>query len=529
MPLEFSVPTERISPPKDLELRPKQARAWVASLPMTQVIESGRKLLENLAAMNRAKLDVEVRHELLEAYRPVVSVALEELDAIYSKAALPMPPKARDAMLLARDLSIECANGYKLIALERTGKLISFGAKKHLPLLLLRITEHLGNVIKVAYRSYTPNAPELWKELHGLYLYAEKENLLNDAADAETKATIADGYIEALLLSLTDPYRLVPGEVDRVVALIRANAAGLGLVTAVPTTNTGGHFVVPCDTDRPPKPMQSASNDPGGPNARLLDANPIVDKLRQKKKAMESGVATSATSRMMSAETLALVNKLVVLWGDPPKRAFRRDAMEATVAVCAGIKALFHFVSLEAQVDAAKEAEAIQGGLTIPLISVPEDDVSKALQVSEWDVVNQSAGGLKVRRIGALSQPIGVGEVVGIKFVGRTRWTVGVVRWLTLLEEEGMEFGVQFIAPAARSVTLQQTANATGAQKLGLLIPEFDPMESGDSLLTPPLTFGDLREFEVEDQGELSLVRATQLLERTQRFELFHIAQSRNA
>jgi hypothetical protein len=96
-------------------------------------------------------------------------------------------------------------------------------------------------------------------------------------------------------------------------------------------------------------------------------------------------------------------------------------------------------------------------------------------------------------------------------------------------EEEGMEFGIQFIAPAARSVTLQQTANATGAQKLGLLIPEFDPMESGDSLLTPPLTFGDLREFEVEDQGELSLVRATQLLERTQRFELFHIAQSRSA
>jgi hypothetical protein len=203
--------------------------------------------------------------------------------------------------------------------------------------------------------------------------------------------------------------------------------------------------------------------------------------------------------------------------------------MEATVAVCAGIKALFHFVALEAQADAAQEAEAIHSGLTIPLISVPGDDVSKALQMTEWDVVNQSAGGLKVRRIGPLGQPIGVGEVVGIKFVGRTRWTVGVVRWLTLLEEEGMEFGVQFIAPAARSVTIQQTANATGAQKLGLLIPEFDPMESGDSLLAPPLTFGDLREFEVEDKGELSLVRATQLLERTQRFELFHIVQSRNA
>jgi hypothetical protein len=529
MPLEFSVPTERIAPPKDLELRPKQARAWVATLPMTQVIDSARKLLENVTAMNRAKLDVEVRHELLEAYRPVVSVVLEELDAVYAKATLPMPPKARDAMLLARDLSGECATGYKQVALERTGKLISFGAKKHLPLLLLRIAEHLGNVLKVAYRSYTPNAPDLWKELHGLYLYAEKENMLLEAADPETKATIADAYIEALLLSLTDPYRLVPGEVDRVISLIRSSGTGLGLGVVIPPTNPGGHFVVPCDTDRPPKPMQSASNDPGGPNARLLDANPIVDKLRQKKNAMETGAVSSATSRMLSAEMQALINKLLVLWGDPPKRTFRRDAMEATVAVCAGIKALFHFVSLEEQADAARESEAIRGGITIPLIAVPEDEVSKALQVTEWDVVNQSAGGLKVRRIGQLNQAISVGEAIGVKFVGRPRWTVGVVRWLTLLEEEGMEFGIEFLAPAARSVTIQPTAATGGGQKLGLLIPEFDPMDASTSLLTPPLTFSDLREFEVEDRGELSLVRATQLLERTQRFELFHISASGSA
>jgi hypothetical protein len=272
--------------------------------------------------------------------------------------------------------------------------------------------------------------------------------------------------------------------------------------------------------------MQSASNDPGGPNARLLDANPLVDKLRQKKNAMGASAVTSATSRMLSAEMLALIDKLVVLWGDPPKRAFRRDTMEATVAICAGIKALFHFVSLEVEADAAKESEAIKSGLTVPLITVPDDEVSKDLQVTEWDVVNQSAGGLKVRRIGTLSQPIAVGEAIGVKFVGRPRWTVAVVRWLTLLDDEGMEFGIQFLAPAARSVTIQPTTNASGAQKLGLLIPEFDPADASESLLTPPLTFSDLREFEIEDNGELSVVRATHLLERTQRFELFQIAAS---
>jgi hypothetical protein len=526
MPLEFSVPRERTAPPKDLELRPKQARAWVGALPMTQALESGRKLLENLAAMNRARIEVDVRHELLEAYRPAVSVAIEELDAIYAKALMPIPPKARNAMLLSRDLSSECAIGYKLIALERTGKLISFGAKKHMPLLLVRIAEHLGNVIKVAYRSYTPCPPELWRELHSLYLYAEAENLLREAADPETKATIAGAYIESLLLAMTDPYRLVPGETDRVVSLIRSSGVTLELLPGVPPTSPGGHFVVPCDTDRPPKPMQSASNDPGGPNARLLDANPIVEKLRQKKNAMGSAAVSSATTRLLSAEMLALIDKLLVLWGDPPKRAYRRDAMEATVAICAGIKALFHFVSLEDPGDTARESEEIKSGITMPLITVPEDEVSDALQVTEWDVVNQSAGGLKVRRTGKLSQPISVGEAIGVKFMGRPRWTVAVVRWLTLLDEDGMEFGIQFLAPAARSVTIQPTTNTSGVQKLGLLIPEFDPTDTNESLLTPPLTFSDLREFEIEDQGALSLVRATHLLERTQRFELFQIAAS---
>ena len=47
-PLDLRVPTERIAPPKDLEMRPKQAKAWVESLPLAQSVDAGRKLLANL-------------------------------------------------------------------------------------------------------------------------------------------------------------------------------------------------------------------------------------------------------------------------------------------------------------------------------------------------------------------------------------------------------------------------------------------------------------------------------------------------
>ena len=47
-----------------------------------------------------------------------------------------------------------------------------------------------------------------------------------------------------------------------------------------------------------------------------------------------------------------------------------------------------------------------------------------------------------------------VGEVVGLRFVGGRSWNVGVVRWLTSLEGNALEFGVELISPSAASITL---------------------------------------------------------------------------
>jgi hypothetical protein len=200
--------------------------------------------------------------------------------------------------------------------------------------------------------------------------------------------------------------------------------------------------------------------------------------------------------------------------------------MDASVAVCAGMRAITHFVSLEPRADPRAEAEAIASANTIPLVFIPDDEVSKGMNVGEWDVVNQSAGGLKVRRTEATTQAITVGEAIGIKFLGQGRWTIGVVRWLTVLDEGGMEFGIQFLAPEARCIAIQQTVGATGQTRAGLLLSEEDGFESADSILAAPATYSDLREFEIEDAGVVSRVRATSLIEKTGRFELFHTAPS---
>jgi hypothetical protein len=525
-PCRFCSPRPTGAPPaKELEIRPKQVKAWIDSLPLAQSMDSARKMSGHLASLNRARIDNDTRLAILEAYRAPAATALEELDAVYSKAAMPLPPRAREALMVARDLASELAMGYQITLVERSGKLLgAFSSKKGLPGQILGTLEYKFAILRASYKSYTPPPPGLWTSMHQLYLHAEQEGVAKEVVDAETKSTVFDVYCEALLLSLTDPYRLVAGELDKVIAQMRGWRGLVTLQQARPATRPGGHFLVPCDTDRPPKPMIAPNEDAGGPNWRLLDANPMVDRVRAKKNAAETGNVSATMSKSLGPEGLALLGRLATLWGDPPKRSSRRNPSESTVAICVGIKAVSHFVAFEPRMDAAQEAEALKRGITMPLVALPVDDAQQAIPVIEWDVVNESTGGLKVRRLDA-SQPIGVGEVIGVKLKNRARWTIAVARWITMFEEGGMEFGIQFLGSMATPVWVQPTITSAPQAKQGLLFAFADSGEA-DAVLTAPNTFADLREFELNEDGMVTVVRATSLIEKTGRFELFHVTPS---
>jgi hypothetical protein len=522
MPLQLATP-ERTAPPKDVEVRPKAVKTWLDSLPLAQSLDTARRMVSHLAAVNRAKLDTEARTQILDFYRPISATALDELDAVYAKSTLPLNPRAREALTTARDLATELAMGYKTTLMEKSGKLLgAFGSKKGLGTLVLRAMEYELAILRASFKSYTPVPPGVWRDMHELFLHADREGVAREVVDVDAKSTVFDCYAEALLIALADPYRLVQGELDRILAQARAWRGVVSIAQARPATRPGGHFLIPSDTDRPPKPLLSANDDTGGPNWRLLDTNALVDKLRAKKTAAETGNVSATTSKALGPDGLAMLAKLITLWGDPPKRAHRRNPGDSTVAICVGLKAVSHFVSFEPRMD---EADALKRGITMPLMALPTDDASQPIPVFEWDVVNESLGGLKVRRFAPTPQPLAVGEVVGVKLGTRSRWTVGVARWITVFDEGGMEFGIQFLGTLARPVWVQPTITSTPQAKPGLLLA-FGDSGDVDSILAAPGIFADLREIELNDAGIVSVVRATSLIEKTARFELFHYTGS---
>ena len=518
------VPAERSAPPRELEIRPKQFKAWIEALPLAQSVEASRKMSAHLAALNRAKIAADDRVQILDTYRAYTATVLEELEAIFSKTSMPLGPRGREALTCARTLASDMAAGYRIALGEKSGKLIAFGAKKQLPVLALRAMEFLGAELRASYKAYSPVPQGLWQDMHKLFVFADGEGIAREPADAETKATVHDVYCEALLLSLTDPYRLPPGEADKIVAQIRGARSLAALGRTRPATRPGGHFIVACDTDRAPKPLLSANDDTGGPNFRLLDTNAIVDKLRARKQAIETGNVSATMSKSVSPDALALMGRLATLWGDPPKRAHRRDPMDTTVAICVGLKSISHFVAHEPRIDTEAEAAALKAGITIPLVAVPDDETSRQFPVHEWEVVNLSAGGAKMRHTGTGFQPVVIGDVLGLKFMGKGRWTVGVVRWITQLDEGGMEFGAQFLAFSTRPVWVQPTDSGSPQMKPGLIFEGRDGEEA--ALLTAPGLYEDMRTFSLDDEGDRFDVRASALIEKTPRFDLFHVSIS---
>jgi len=507
--IDLALPKRTAAVPAGLELRPRLVKRAIAALDLNVPFESGRALHRQLLGTNRSECDVDARLEILDACRAAVTPILAELEAIYSAARLPLPPGPRSALGLARDLVTELAIGYRIVVVDSAGKLLA--NKKYLGTQLLRIMQFTVARLAAAYKSYTPVPTGTWAELHEIYLMAEKLGVARDLLDPEAGGSTADLYIDAMLLSLTDPYRLAHGDCDRVLKLLRAHRGHPPLTQTRPNTRPGGHFIVPCNTDKPPKPSIGKMDDTGGPDWRLLDANAVAEKLF---KLLKAGAQGQAPLKKADAELIA---KLTRLWSDPPKRTSRRDPGQNTVAISIGIDGVGHFLSLESKIDLAQEDRNLRKGITMPVAPHPVDDQSEPIPVFEWDIVNESAGGLRVRRMERTEQPIAVGEVAGIKMHGKPHWAIGVVRWVTVFDDGGgMEFGLQFLAPMGRKVIVSAWGAPSGT---GILLQKDD----GPAVLTSPNAFSGQREIELDDAGDQQLVKPAEVVELTQRFEIFKV------
>ncbi len=536
--LTFSIPAKRISA-WSVETDPDQARQWLASLPLADSAEAARELYQALYTLNRLELDPQQRFVLMELYEGPLVVVVRRLQSHYSHAAVPLSPKRYQLVEFVRQLHMEMAHGYKCCLYDLARSWKPWLRRKLRVEAVERALRYLGEVLVHSYLAYLPSPSGVWREIHGLYHYAESlgeehEPVRIAQEDAAVSFTVTDRYLRILLLGLCQPYQLPRNECLQVRGLLERHAGQARLTALTRVSSPAGRFVVDLCADAPPLPYPRGAVLAPDDDHRLLNALGLVHTVHGFMRRLQKG--ESARHLDLGIECLDdacqdLLRRLMRAWGVPARRRHARLRRRAQVFVCVGIPAIHFFASNQRPfapptVPSAPEASGE---------SLPSADGLQAMtpwgasyRVDRWQVRDISPRGLLLARVGERGVSVRVGEVVGIQEVRDPgRWSAGCVRWLRCLEPEVLEMGVELLAPELRPVAVRGDSSGRSRQYTpGLLLPAMPSVHRPASLLVTRGAYAANANLELLEYATAAprRVRPLRLLERSGSFEQYVVA-----
>lgn len=213
-----------------------------------------------------------------EMFREKAEAILPALEAELALATLPLSGRRRAAARVADELLVELAYAYKtaLVALSET--LVPVGVHRPFQVAVLQTMRVLARRLAVGYRSYAPAPKTVWQELHLLFHIASKhrtaETFLPYRLDTPSSV-----YRGALLLAFAEPYRLMQGDVDRILGYLAAFVDRSMLVPCAAVTDGPGLFLIQRRRDEPGFALAKSRPAAPGPGDLALNCLPLVEVL----------------------------------------------------------------------------------------------------------------------------------------------------------------------------------------------------------------------------------------------------------
>ena len=548
------------------ETDPKEARAWLASLPLADPGEAAREIYQALYTLNRLAVAPHTRVELMELYREPVATVSALLQTQFGGLPMPLPSDMRQMAEFIRQLQLEMAIGYKCVIQDLGAARIAWGRKSQVVLASERAMEHLGRALLCSYQVYMPPPPGIWTEIHTLFRCAETQACLEqpvENSDGAGSKTILRRYQQVLLLGLCSPYQLPQNECNHVAAFLEQWAEKAVISEQLSVSDPAGHFLINLALDAPPVPLaQHRGPVKSDPALRVLNTLEVARAVHDFSKSLDEGGSAKSlgfSDELSDASVREMLRRLIKFWGVAPQRKFARTQTRGHLSVCTGINALHFFGSggrpfappsdaaPESAADAVKPAQIsksagepkLKSGEKRPTTSqrglpkwLAETKLPtpESYPVDRWRLQDESARGLLLLREGEMLGQLRVGDVLGMQSArDPANWHVGVIRWIKSPQPRRLEMGVERLAPKVNPVALRVSVSA-GRSTLyvqGLLLPAMPVLQRPAALLVPRGLYEAGRTLElVEANGLRRTVRPLKLLERTAAFDLLVFVDS---
>ncbi|MFQ5756401.1 MAG: hypothetical protein ACE5H7_09960 [Acidiferrobacterales bacterium] len=548
------------------ETRPKEARAWLNSLPLADDGDSARDIYQALYTLNRLEVAPQNRLELMELYQAPVATVSSLLGSQFRGLALPLAAELRQLAEFIRQLKMEMAIGYKCAINDLQAARLGWSRRQSWILASERAMWYLGEVLLNSYQVYMPPPPGVWREIHALFRLAEEQDRLTEAIEladeGDTRQTnIYERYRQIVLLGLCNPYQLVQTECALVSVFLQHRSEHALVSKRLDVADPTGQFLIDLSRDVPPAPFPLRRQVQPSADLRVLNTIELARVVHGLIKRLEQGEAVGTLDLSPELRATAwrdLLRRMIKFWGLPPKRQYARNKIQGRLSLCTGINALHFFGSgrnafeppdddeqselqeqdeatdknvqaqdRNSQVDKTKGAGPQRGAgavrprwLAQARVATPE-----SFPVDRWQLRDESARGLQLSREGGASVQVRIGDVLGIQSPHDAgAWRVGVVRWIKSPEAKRIDMGVERLAPAMTPAAVKPVSSGrapVGRYTQALLLPAMPALRRPPTLLVARGVYEPNCDLHlVTGQEPARIVRPSKLLERTASFDL---------
>lgn len=519
-------------------------------LPLADAEQAARQLGAILTEQNRVEIELDQRCRMLEAMCPLGEQLIEALRKKYLTATFPLAERARVRADLVDRLLTELAFGHKIVI----GRWLAAGTKVPPSLLASTVyfaTRYLAMRLVEHYLLYAPIPPMLWGELNTLYAHAQRERVQTQTIGlpSECHGTIERIYLQAVLLSVMNPYRMMRGEAGKVFDLLQEWSGHCRLLPLPAGWQPQGELVVDPEADEAPFHAVPGRAIPEAARLRMLNVEAlravIAERVEQTQATRSDGRSPSLLERMQRDMLFRLVHR----WGSKLDRVEERLSSGGAIELVFGLTACYHIYGGVDKSTEEPDASAAPAGLG-KLSLIPKDqhewspgaapgpgrdkavrasrfkiddperdvwtrdyvhaDMSAALEPTAPEFAthtlskkDESAGGVAVAFAAMPDLSLRVGELVGVREGGEAAaWKLGVVRWMSLIRDGGGELGIQILSDSARPVSSKalRGAGQGGDYTRGLLIPAGE-LNNPDASLMVAAAIYDVGSILIVDAG----------------------------
>ncbi len=552
------------------DIRPKKVEAWLESLPKANLGETSRLIYNALVETNRTIYSYHDRTRFLELIQGTLHYITDGMRKHFVGVGFPLPKKSKNVAKATQKIYTEIATGYKISLEDMLNSNSLFPDNRLLTLIIHRTLTSLSSELLTSYQTYSPYRKHIWQELHKIYSITKNKKchrtLVNDAdQNLSRKTTVSDEYKRILLLSLSSPYCLRHGEVNKIYSALDQWSDLIDIFDFNDKEYTKSLFAVDSLSDLPPRYLAITPTEYKKSTIFLISTEQLTNKLRHEIQHNQDVGSTTLVGLDMKRPNLShdLLRKLLNLWGHVPKRAFPRSSKSEKISIAMGLNSAHRIIfdtatsknknknkqsqfnepaKFESNVTlkdtaskndvwnmvypASDKTNNIIEFETKSETTVSDEILEKHYSTEDWQIVNESAGGYCIRSINDCSKKVQVGELIGIRRSGdghTWKWGVGTVRWMKFSDPHELLLGVRMITPDAAAVGLKTTISSGKHENYHrtLMLPKLQTINQPATLITPPVPYRVGSRVELKILGKKINVELTKQLTNTGLFAQF--------